>query len=130
MHGMNLLTIRLTLASVLIGAAGVANRTSAAEIDLARAVVVVPDGLPAPENKAVQFLVEEGRSRTGITWDVTIRWPGDAVPVIAIGTAQLLRSDTSPVRQLIPPQQAADQAREGFEIRTVDGGGGAPVVLV
>src|SRR5262249_9001310 len=87
-------------------------------------------GLPGPENQAVQFLVEEVRARAGVGWDVTIRWPSGAVPVVAIGPAHLLRSDTSPVRQLIPSSQPAREAKEGFQIRTADGDRGAPVVLI
>ena len=40
-------------------------------------VVVVPDGLSGPEEKAVRVLVEEVRARSGIAWDVMLRWPGE-----------------------------------------------------
>src|SRR5690348_4323805 len=89
----------LALGLILLGGVGSRMQAGAAEIDLSRAVVVVPDGLSGPENKAVQFLVEEVRARSGVGWDVTIRWPSGEVRVIAVGPARLLRSDTSPVRE-------------------------------
>jgi hypothetical protein len=128
MSGIKSLTIKLTIAIAMIGGVGI--RTDAAEIDLSQAVIVVPDGLSGPENKAVQLLVEEVRARAGAAWDVTIRWPQAAVPIVAIGPAHLLRSDSSPVRQLISSAQPAAEAREGYQIRTVGREGGAPTVLV
>ncbi len=92
----------------------------AAEIDLTRAVVVVPDGLSGPEEKAVRVLVEEVQARSGITWDVMLRWPTGPVPVIVVGPNRLLRADTSPVQRHVPPRPAAGDAREGYAIRTID----------
>ena len=65
---------------------------NAGEIDLTRAVVVVPDGLSSTESKAVRVLVEEVRRRTRIRWDAMIRWPTRRVPVIAVGPERLLDS--------------------------------------
>jgi hypothetical protein len=121
---------RLIIAIVLGCGFGDPSRLTAAEIDLSRAVVVVPDGLSPPENKAVQFLVEEVRARAGMNWDVMIRWPTESVPILAIGPARLLRSDHSLVRQHIRDDPPAGAGKEGFRIRTVDGGRGAPAVLV
>ncbi len=53
-----------------------------------KAVVVVPDGLSGPENKATRLLVEEVRKRSRVEWSVSLRWPGAGrMPVIAIGPA-------------------------------------------
>ena len=93
-------------------------------------MVVVPDGMSGPENKAVRLLVEEVRARAGIAWEVVLRWPSSAVPIIAIGPDRLLRSDTSPIRDHIPLQPTAGDAREGYRIRTLRGGNDAPAVLV
>jgi hypothetical protein len=97
---------------------------------LSHAVVVVPDGLSAPETKAVQFLAAEIRARADIGWEVLIRWPTTAVPVVVVGPAHLLRSDTSPARELMPPAQPASEGKEGFQIDTVNTGRGAKAVLV
>jgi hypothetical protein len=124
-----LCTLGLLITLLRAGAAGIQAGAKADGIDLSRAVVVVPDGLPGPESKAVQVLVDEVRKRTRIGWDVLIRWPTDVVPVIAVGPAHLLRSDAHPFRQHIPTQEAV-AGKEGFRIRAVEGDRGAPVVLV
>src|SRR5579875_3252661 len=134
MHPVRSLALMFALGFVTVGGGPVPirARAGAAEIDLSRAVVVVPDGLSGPEEKAVRFLVEEVRARAGIAWDVMLRWPGAGVPVVAVGPVRLLRADTSRVRASIPPRPAAGEAREGFSIRTIidEGGRGAPTVLV
>ncbi len=125
------MTTTLTIAMLLLGGATHPPRAAAAEIDLSRAVVVVPDGLSGPEEKAVQVLVEEVRARSGIAWDVMLRWPREALPVVVVGPARLLRADTSPLRDQVPPRPAAGDARDGYWLRTIDDRGrGAPVVLV
>jgi hypothetical protein len=99
------------------------------EIDLSRAVVVVPDGLSGPETKAVQLLAEEVKTRAQIGWDVSIRWPTAAVPVIAVAPARLIQSFASrhqPLFELPGPEPA----KEGFRIRTVDASHGALALLV
>jgi hypothetical protein len=132
MHPARSLTTIFTMAVAVCGTASTPTRAVAAEIDLTRAVVVVPDGLSGPEEKAVRVLVEEVRSRSGIAWDVMLRWPGVAVPVVAVGPLRLLRAETSPMRPHLPPSPAAGDAREGYAIRTLDGvrGRSAPTLLV
>src|SRR5262249_12435842 len=105
--------------------------TRAGEIDLSRAVVVVPDGLATPESKAVQLLVDDVRRRSHIGWNVMLRWPADdTVPVIAVGPARLAATFPRQYHQLVPPK-TADQDNEGFRIQTIDGDGvGAPVLSV
>ena len=130
MHaGKSLRTLLITGFVWLVGS-GTTIRAVSAEIDLSRAVVVVPDGLSGPENKAVRLLIEEVRARSGVTWDVSLRWPNSAVPIVAIGPDRLLRSEMSPVRELISALVAAENARDGFRIRTLDGGRGAAAILV
>ena len=108
------------MALAMLGGARPSDPRRAGEIDLTRAVVVVPDGLSGPEEKAVHVLVEEVRARSGIAWDVMLRWPSGAVPVVAVGPARLLREETSPMRKHIPPRPAAGDAREGYWLRTID----------
>ncbi|MFI5459735.1 MAG: hypothetical protein ACHRXM_30285 [Isosphaerales bacterium] len=115
---------------VLAGGVGASSRACAGELDLSRAIVVVPDGLSGPENKAVRLLVEEVRKRSRIGWDVMIRWPAGAVPIIAVGPARLLDSFPGELRQHVP-SLAAGKEKEGFRIQTEGGGaGGVPVVSV
>ena len=102
-------------------------RSTADPIDLARAVVVVPDGLSGPEQNAVKVLVEEVRARSGIGWDVMLRWPTGDVPVVAVGPVRLLRESTGRLRGHVPT--GAGQP-DGFAIRTVTGGPGAPTIVV
>ena len=85
-------TIRAAVIGLVsLGLGGSASAT-AGEIDLSRAVVVVPDGLSGPENKAVRLLVEEVRKRSRIGWDVIAPLADRGVPVIAVGPARLLDS--------------------------------------
>ena len=102
MLGKRPFTICLMIAALLFVAVGSLSRVTAAEIDLSRAIVVVPDGLSGPENKAVRLLVEEVRKRSRIGWDVMIRWPSGAVPVIAVGPARLLDSFPRELREHVP----------------------------
>ena len=78
-------------------------------IDLSKAVVVVPDGLSGPENKATRLLVEEVRNRSRIEWTVSLRWPTRDVPVIAVGPARLFDSFPRELREQtagLPARQA------------------------
>jgi hypothetical protein len=103
--------------------------TRAGEIDLSRAVVIVPDGLGTAESKAVQLLVDEVRRRSNIGWDVMLRWPADdKVPVIAVGPARLIDSFPDQYQQLVPLQPASKE-KEGFRIQTVGGDGGGSQVV-
>ena len=122
--------VRLTIAIILGVILQGRGPALAGEIDLSRAVVVVPDGMSGPENKAVRLLVEEVRTRTGITWDVSLRWPSAVVPIVAVGPHRLLRSDTSPLRDHIPAQSSSGSTKEGFRIQTLDDGKGTPAVIV
>ncbi len=129
MFGLQSFTIKAAVISLVsLGVGGSAGAT-AGEIDFSRAVVVVPDGLNGPENKAVRMLVEEVRKRSRIGWDVIIRWPNEELPVIVIGPARLLESFPGRVRPQVQPLAAGIQ-REGFRVRTVGDSGEVPVVLV
>jgi hypothetical protein len=99
------------------------------QIDLNRAVVVVPDGLSGPESKAVNLLAEDVKARSRIGWDVSIRWPAGAVPVIAVIPARLIESFDGRYRRLLDAEQPSKE-KEGYRIRTVDSAEGAPVVAV
>lgn len=124
----------LAIAMLLFGGAGLPARAraAAAEIDLTRAVIVVPDGLSGPEEKAVRVLVEEVEARSGIRWDVMLRWPTGEVPVVAVGPLRLLRAEAGPLREHIPPRPAAGNARDGYTIRTIAGASNRtpPTILV
>ncbi|MGO9465681.1 MAG: hypothetical protein ACLQVF_16190 [Isosphaeraceae bacterium] len=122
-------TAGLVIAIVLIGGFGTQDRARADAVDLSRAVVVVPDGLAGPEAKAVNLLVEEVKARSRIGWDVSIRWPSGAVPVIAVSPARLLGSFESQHRPQFTAEAAA-AGKESYRIRTVDTGEGAPVIMV
>jgi hypothetical protein len=102
---------------------------SAAEIDLTRAVVVVPDGLSTTESKAVHVLVDEVRRQSRIAWDTKLRWPTASVPVIAVGPARLLDSFPKEYGELVSSQPAGKE-QDGFRIQTVNGADAAPVVAI
>jgi hypothetical protein len=119
----------LLLQMLLFAASGPLS-TSAGEVDLSRAVVVVPDGLSGPELKAVQLLVDSVRERSRIGWSVMLRWPADDnVPVVAVGPGRLFDSFPIQFRQLVA-SQTLEKAKEGFRIQTHASAGSAPVVAV
>jgi hypothetical protein len=90
---------------------------AAKEIDLTKAVVVVPDGLSGPENKATRLLVEEIQKRSRVEWIVSLGWPSGDLPVIAIGPARLIESFPDEFRDRMASLKPG-KAKEGFEIRT------------
>ena len=107
---------RFFLACLLLPFA--AAEVKAGAIDLARAVIVVPDGLSSTESKAVHVLIDEVHKRSRIGWESMIRWPTRSVPVIAVGPARLVDSLPKEFRQLVSSQSTAQQ-QDGFRIQTV-----------
>ncbi len=122
-------TNSLMLATVLACTLGQTPNAFAKEIDLTKAVVVVPDGLSGPENKAARLLVDEVRNRSRLEWDVSLRWPTRDVPVIALGPARLFDTFPRELRERIPGL-APGKEKEGFRIETNAGGDGVPVVAI
>ena len=116
-------------AVIVLGVIGQPDCGMAKEIDLTNAVVVVPDGLSGPENKATRLLVEEVRKRSRVEWDVSLRWPTSGVPVITIGPARLLESLPHELRDQMPAFEPG-KAKEGFQIRTAAPSAGPPVIAV
>ena len=106
MHAARTLTM-FTMALAMLPGVALPIRATAGEIDLTRAVVVVPDGLSGPEEKAVHVLVEEVQARSGIAWDVMLRWPSGAVPVVAVGP------DAAPPRRDEPDADAHSPSARG-----------------
>ncbi len=98
-------------------------------IDLSKAVVVVPDGLSGPENKAARLLVEEVRNRSQLEWNVSLRWPTGDVPVIALGPARLFDSFPRELREQFPGLTLSKE-KEGFRIRTSVEAQSAPVLAI
>jgi hypothetical protein len=121
--------VRLTVAIVVFTVIEVESGLRAGEIDLSRAVVVVPDGLSSTELKAVQVLVEEVRKRSRINWETMIRWPTASVAVIAVGPARLLDSFPKEYRELVSSQPDSHD-RDGFRIQTVNRADVAPVLAI
>jgi len=85
-------------------------------IDLSEAIVVFPQGISRPEEKAIIMLVEEIEKRTGIRWQSTTAWPSAKVPVIAVGTASALGAFAEAGVSEFPADEEANAA-EGYQIR-------------
>src|SRR5690349_21504852 len=87
---MNIVRYAVTGASngvLLIAAlfAGLPAPVQAGALDFSKATVVVREGdFPAAEKIAPNVLTEEMTRRTGLTWNVTDRWPAKADAVIAL----------------------------------------------
>jgi hypothetical protein len=85
-------------------------------VDLTRAVVVRPESLSKPEQKAVEMLLDEVEKRAHLRWTAQSTWPTNDPPVIALGQREAWgRMVESPVGQqsLAPAAQKA----EGFQIQ-------------
>jgi hypothetical protein len=88
----------------------------AAEIlDLARAVVVVPDGASGPEKKAATMLVEEVERRSGIRWEVRSSPPEGGDSVIAVGRASSLKGRGERIEKWLA-RDPAPRGAEGYRI--------------
>ena len=98
-------------------------------IDLTKAVIVVPDGLSGPENKATRLLVEEVRNRSGLEWDVSLRWPKSEVPVIAVGPARLFDTFPHELKEQLPSLTPGN-TKEGYVIQTSAAGKAPPLLAV
>jgi len=95
-------------------------------LDLSRGVVIVPQSLREPEQKAVGLLVDDVARRSGIRWKVLDQWPGDGRPVVAVGPVTAVSAFAGPFASLLGKEQASRPA-EGYRIRTLAEG---PAVVV
>ena len=128
MSAMNPTAAKWSMVAILAVAAGGWCESCAAQIDLGRAIVVVPDGLSGPEHKAVRMLVDEVRKRSGIGWDVLIRWPTGRAGHRG-GSARLAETIPGPYGQQVRAL-ATGKDKEGFRIETLESDAGAPAVVV
>lgn len=96
---------------------------AAGMLDLTGAVVVAPEGMSGPEQKAVRMLVEEVEQRSGIRWTVRARWPEDQSPTIAVGREADLRGRDERLGRWLA-RGAAPMGAEGYRIgvETQEGG--------
>jgi hypothetical protein len=97
-----------------MGVAGLFGGRLDAATDLTRAVIFHPPGLSGPEKKAVAMLADEVEKRSGVRWRLTDAWPGDTMPVIAVGRDESLG-------KLLPIDRPATESRikgraEGYRI--------------
>jgi hypothetical protein len=102
-----------------IAAAGADQRAAQeGRLDLTGAVVVIPEGVTGPEEKAAAMLVEEVGRRTQVRWDIARGWPDRPGPVIAVGQEAGLRAIEPRIGGWLGPN-AVPQAAEGFRIQVV-----------
>ncbi len=98
-------------------------------LDLRRVVVVTPSEATRPERGAVRMLVEEVEKRTRLRWAVSHEWPGEAVPVIAVGPASALPALAGPFKEdasaLLPPKSP-----ESYRVAVAAGKRSGPSVFV
>ena len=97
-------------------------------IDLTGATVVAPANLTGPERTAVRVLVEEIAKRTGVRLPVAGEWPGQGVPVIAVGP--LASSSAWAAAGLRGLPSANAPGREGYRVVVNGGARSAATVLV
>lgn len=99
--GVALLCVALTATTLGVKAAPTQTAAAAPALDLTAAVVVAPQSVAGPENKAVEMLIEEVERRTQLRWTRAAKAPTDGRPAISIGRA---------ANSSLP--------REGYRIRT------------
>jgi hypothetical protein len=89
-------------------------------VDLTHASVVTPPGLTAPEQKAVQMLIEEVDKRSRVRWHICKEWPSGKEPIVLVGPAAAVRSLASR-HGLTLPDGAGQGGPEGFQLGCVSG---------
>jgi hypothetical protein len=107
----------------------------AAGLNFHNAVVVTPGNLTKAEHKAVQMLVDEVHKRTLVRWQVVHAWPGEAVPVVAVGPGASVNVFAGPFAGAFTgaaahPNGQRGQAAEGYRIAVRKTEHGAAAVLV
>ncbi len=102
--------------------------SSNSRIDLADAVVVVPEELSRVESNAVDLLLDEVEKRTLIRWKTVNTWPNDPVPVIAIAQAESIQTIAKPLANALDAHKPLTQGEEGYRILTLSNNG-APSLI-
>lgn len=100
------LSFRHVLCSVMLLCVISGPMIAEAEIDLTRAVVVVPADFSGPENKAVLTLIEEVEKRAELRLPRVNQPPNEGIPFISINRAASKGGGKAPL------------VREGYQIKT------------
>src|SRR5262245_27080026 len=103
---MIVLSFRHVLCSLMLLCVISSPMIAEAEIDLTRAVVVVPADFSGPENKAALMLIEEVEKRAQLRWPRVNQAPTEDVPFISINRAAGKGGSKAPL------------VREGYQIKT------------
>jgi hypothetical protein len=98
-------------------------------LDLTRAVVIRPENLSKPEQKAVAMLLDEVERRAHLRWREDAAWPTNGSPVIALGPASAWNSFAGPFAGE-PALAAGAQAPDGFQVRVRFAAPSSAVLLV
>jgi len=109
-----LTTLCLSTAMLFSGAATAA--AAVPELDLAKAVVLVPKKVAGPEAQATRMLVEEIEKRTQIRWKVVDTEPRQATPLLVVGQNSFIESFLRD-HGLANLDSPAPQGAEGYTIR-------------
>ena len=86
-------------------------------LDLKAAVVVTPENLSGPEQKAVALLLDEVEKRSRVRWPLLRAWPDGAETVVAIGPEASLDTFAGPfaAQGALQPGQGA----EGYRLKAI-----------
>ncbi|TBL75012.1 alpha-glucuronidase family glycosyl hydrolase [Paenibacillus thalictri] len=106
-----------------------ATATQAAALELANAVLLIPEGTEGPAAKASQVLVEEVEKRTGITLPVVHTWPEGNEPVIVAGTEASLQELLQQTDTAAALQQLAAPGQEGYHLLAQQGTSAAVLIV-
>ncbi len=89
-------------------------------------MVVHPDKISRPEQKAIEMLLDEVEARAHLRWEATSTWPTNGVPVIALAQSEAWQDFAAPhgssVEGTLKP--------EGFQIRVQTAPGSPAVCLI
>src|SRR5579862_5825543 len=103
--------------AMLFSGAGPAS-AAAPDLDLAKAVVLVPKKVAGPEAQATRMLVEEIEKRTQLRWKVVDTEPKQPTPLIVVGQAAFIESFFRD-HGLSNLDSAAPQGAEGYVLRVL-----------
>ena len=97
----------------------------AAEVDLAKAVIVSPKNASPRQALAVRVLVEEVEKRTQIHWKVSDTWPQAPAPAIVVGLSDFVEPL---LQQHSLTASAAVAGAEGYRVRAFEGNPGSVMI--
>lgn len=117
----------ISLAALVFTCCLLAAAAGAAPLELKEATVITPGDASVIEQNAARMLIEETEKRTGTQWTLAHEMPGEAKPVVIVGTVDKLRGLLGAHADAMLGEKP--QGTEGFVLRSFEGHG-APAIVI